>query len=486
MRLGRGQGRRAVAAPVRLSQVDIMKKFILVLVGFFMACTAYASFPASSPSGTASASSTSGTLCSTAPCYQWSNGLTPPTYFNSVEGAARASNAIASGYTFQWCEYTTFPNNVCRFQRPNETLYDTGFSPSGRDPDPAYVCPANSTLSGTSCTCNSGFDQSGSSCVPHSNVCSAKAGKPGITNWTVGYSRTPGASDLNMVGTVNKIPADKMVCDGGCVVEMTTGKTVWQSQTPTDQGLYRWSLDVVSVPTGAECTMSAADAPANKDTPNPQCPGYVGEVNGVKGCYGTASKPVTVTQADRPTSNPEPGNPAAGEKPLTGEGSGSTGAGRTPVAGTGGAAGGPASSAINSSGNGTVDKPPTDKEQQACGAPGQPRCSIDETGTPDGTGLLPTTQFDSKLQERENALTTVTSSSGKDTSWGVMPQWTQGGTCSPWHMFTLPPAVGNFSVDVDVCGFKPFADGIANFIWIALAFMGITSMVFATMTSRGS
>jgi hypothetical protein len=217
-----------------------------------------------------------------------------------------------------------------------------------------------------------------------SNACAAKAGKPGITNWTVGYSRTPEGDDLNMVGSVNKIPSNGMVCDSGCVVEMGAGKTVWQSQTPTDQGLYRWSLDVVSVPTGAECTATSADAPANKTTPNPTCPGYVGEINGVKGCYGTASNPVNVVQADRPSSLAQPGNPAAGEKPLTGEGSGSTGAGRTPASGTGGAAGGPASAAINAKGSGTIAKPADGQEQQACGAPGQPPCRIDESGTPTG------------------------------------------------------------------------------------------------------
>jgi hypothetical protein len=289
-----------------------------------------------------------------------------------------------------------------------------------------------------------------------------------------------------MVGTVNRIPANKMVCDNGCTVEMTTGEKAWQSQTPTDQGLYRWSLDVVSIPTGAQCTAGQADAPATKTAPNPVCPGYVGEINGVKGCYGTASAPVNTSQADRPSTAAQPGNPAAGEKPATGEGSGSTGAGRTPSAGTGGAAGGPASSAVNAQGTGTIPKPPTDKEQQACGAPGQPKCGIDETGTPDGKGVLPTTDFNNKLKELEDALPGVVNPAGKDTTWGVMPQWTQSGACSPWHMFTLPPFLGSFSVDIDVCPVKPFADGMANFIWISLAFMGITAMVFNTMTSKAN
>ncbi|MVT37079.1 hypothetical protein GO497_06200 [Acidovorax citrulli] len=60
-----------------------------------------------------------------------------------------------------------------------------------------------------------------------------------------------------------------------------------------------------------------------------------------------------------------------------------------PNEGNGGNAGGPAGAAAGGSGNkpgdkpnGTVNKPGDGKEQAACGAPGQPKCAIDETGTP--------------------------------------------------------------------------------------------------------
>lgn len=423
-----------------------MKKLIFSIVGFFMAVSVYA-----------------------ATCAELQASLQTYVTNNTASLNAAHDACIAGGH----------PPSVCGANNPGGEVQSQVYQgASQKRYHTWYTGPASE---------GSLFkEQFGPWTSCGDNVCAVKTGTPGITNWTVGYSRTPNADDLSMVGTVYKIPANRLVCDGGCVVEMTTGEKVWQSQTPTDQGLYRWSLDVTSIPTGATCTASAADAPANKATPNPVCPGYVGEINGVKGCYGTASAPVNTVQADRPSSTPQPGNPAAGEKPLTGEGSGSTGAGRTPAAGTGGPAGGPASAANNAAGNGTIPKPATDREQQACGAPGQPRCAIDEAGTPTGKGVLPTTEFEAKLQERENALTTVTSASGKDTTWGVMPQWTQGGTCSAWHMFTLPPVLGSYRVDIDVCPVKPFADGMANFIWISLAFMGITAMVFNTMTSKAN
>lgn len=130
---------------------------------------------------------------------------------------------------------------------------------------------------------------------------------------------------------------------------------------------------------------------------DPPCPGFVGEVNGARGCYGTASKPInSVPPPPKPPGigEPDAGNPAAGAKPSTGEGSGSGGAGRTPSAGTGGSGGGPSGAAAAGSGvipDGTTPKPMDGKEQAACGAPGQPKCGIDESGTPtkfDGKGDL--------------------------------------------------------------------------------------------------
>jgi len=158
----------------------------------------------------------------------------------------------------------------------------------------------------------------------------------------------------------------------------------WQSAAPTPSGLYRLSLDISATFTGETCTPTEVDnAALSKTAPIPPCPGFTGEVNGVPGCYGTASNPTSSDVSETKPKSPQSGNPAAGEKPSTGEGSGSDGKGRTPSTGDGGPAGGPAAAAGSGKApDGTTPKPGEGKEQANCGAPGQPKCGIDEGGTP--------------------------------------------------------------------------------------------------------
>lgn len=52
--------------------------------------------------------------------------------------------------------------------------------------------------------------------------------------------------------------------------------------------------------------------------------------------------------------------------------------------------------AVVPAGGGTVTKPGTGKEQANCGAPGQPKCGIDETGTPEKVG---DDKYNSKLDQ---------------------------------------------------------------------------------------
>lgn len=121
-----------------------------------------------------------------------------------------------------------------------------------------------------------------------------------------------------------------------------------------------------------------------------------------------------------------------------------------------------------------------------CGLPGGPACKIDESGTPSNSDPADKAPFDAALQNRIDQLPNITNPTDKNTSWGVMPVWVQGGTCEPWHIYTLPAQLASKSVDIDLCPIKPYADGASNLIWVAMTFFGITSMVFAAMTSRAS
>lgn len=221
-------------------------------------------------------------------------------------------------------------------------------------------------------------------------VCKSKQGEDFTLNWSLGYTRTPNIdNDPNwkFVSPPIKAPSDGLVCDPvtSCKVALVLAPTaVWQSLSPTSQGLYRVSVDYDAQHMGESCTPTPAEnAAAHPAADKPTCPGFIGEVNGVPGCYGTATNP---TSNDVPESKPKPpeaGNPPAGKKPDSGEGSGSGGAGRTPSTGDGGPGGGPGAAAgSGKKPDGTTDKPGEGKEQANCGAPGQPKCGIDEGGTP--------------------------------------------------------------------------------------------------------
>ena len=322
-----------------------------------------------------------------------------------------------------------------------------------------------------------GLDQVSGPCGD--TVCKSQQGQDFTLNWSLGYTRTPDIdADLNwkFVAPPVKPPSNGLVCDpvSSCKVALVLAPTaVWQSLSPTSQGLYRVSVVLDAPHMGETCTPTAAEnAAAHPAADKPTCPGFVGEVNGVVGCYGTASSP---TANDVPESKPKPpeaGNPPAGKKPDSGEGSG-TGAGRTPSSGDGGPAGGPAAAAGSGSGgsgtggDGTGTEP--GEEQANCGAPGQPKCSINEAGTPDGKSA-----FDSANtgldQNKDGWLAEI--SKVKDLT---APGWT-------WT-FQLPSGcspldVPAFNLTLDVCRFQPIIHDIMSMLWAIATVMGCALMVF--------
>lgn len=223
-------------------------------------------------------------------------------------------------------------------------------------------------------------------------VCQSQQGQSKVVNFTVGYTRSPNIDTdpgWKLVGPPNQVVQGGLLCNPASPCELrfegfSDADKAWQSLAPTPSGLYRVSLDISATVTGQACTPTASDnAALSKTAPIPPCPGFTGEVNGVPGCYGTASSPTSNDISAAKPKPPEAGNPTAGEKPASGEGSGTGGAGRTPSTGDGGPAGGPAAAAgSGTKPDGTVPKPDAGKEQAACGAPGQAKCGIDEGGTP--------------------------------------------------------------------------------------------------------
>lgn len=343
-------------------------------------------------------------------------------------------------------------------------------------------------------TTSVGFDQR-SKPGPCQTQCQGLKGQTKTLNWTTGYTRSANIdTDPNWTAvSVNPVPADRNVCHPSQPCRMQLGSNPeanYQSASPTPTGLYRLSTDFLATYTGDECMPGPPDtAGLSPNAAIPPCPGFVGEVNGKPGCFGTADSPTRNDKQIAKPMPPEAGNPAAGHKPSTGEGSGTGGAGRTPSAGNGGPAGGPAAATGTNpetdEGDGTTDEPDEGKEQKACGAPGQPKCRMDETGTPDGKTVFDKHQdkLENEGQKMTDELEKIRGTSDKDTSWGTTPTWIQHAACSPWDLGTFQIASRSISVMVDMCPVMPWVVGVMNFIWAVGTFFAVLAMVFRVTTA---
>lgn len=369
------------------------------------------------------------------------------------------------------------------------------FSPVYREGDGTSSCPANSTAVTGGCQCNANYQESGGQCVPKVNKCTAQMNKPQTVNWTLGWTRTPDDTDSRWVGgSMSVPPSGGMVCVEGCEVgvNLTLSGPPQKSQTPAANGLYRVTAPFEALGRGSECTQNTKDA--DKSTPIMPCPGYVGEIDGKVGCFGTAEKPVTT--ADKPIPGgqaPIAGNPPAGTPATSGVGP-TTGAGRTPTTGTGGNDGGPAAAATggkgggaggSASGTGTTTNGEGKEEPTPCGAPGQPVCAVkvDEAKTPtDGGDGMKTTGLDQAMDKAVEGLQKATNPGGMDTGWGGIPQWFNNEACTPWQLGTLPFI--NIPVVINICAIQPVVIAVMTFLWVVGTFFAIVGMV-ARVTGSG-
>lgn len=260
-----------------------------------------------------------------------------------------------------------------------------------------------------------------------------QAGSKKTINFTTGYHATPATNTaLNPFIIVDpfyrQLQKDKgaTMCYQGCKVGVPPNDSDvgWISQVAGPNGLYRSSVDIETQSTSQTCTVdpnSDASKSASTGTAPPTCPGSLGTVNGATVCLPSVAD-AGIDGGGEVTR----GNPPAGPKDETkspserAKGPGGTGNGAAPNGSNGGGpTGGPASGPNNGSSrtgcndgskapappcsgkgtndqDGTVTKPATGKEQAACGAPGQPKCGIDETGTPEKVG---DDKYNSKLDQ---------------------------------------------------------------------------------------
>lgn len=347
-----------------------------------------------------------------------------------------------------------------------------------------------------------------------------KAGPKKGINVTIGYHATP-SQNIKLNPLVKTDPFIKLLlsqgkadmCKSGCkvLVDAPTGDTSWVSQVAGPNGLYRSSVDTTYSPSDVPCSTPAPDAVTASAKP-PSCPGSLGTVNGATVCLPSTTDSGVDLGGDASRGNPTAGDVDANKTPAQrapGPGGAGNGTGTGNSSNGGGPTGGPATGSNNGPGgkgcndgskaptpacsgrgtndsDGTTTKPPTGKEQQACGAPGQPKCSIDETGTPDGKSVFDKAKsdMDAEWDKKKTELDKFMNGGDKDTSWGVTPSWLHTGGCSPWSLGTLP--VINVQINVDICPIKNVVDAVMSFIWAVGTFFAVTSLVFRTTTQSGS
>jgi hypothetical protein len=330
---------------------------------------------------------------------------------------------------------------------------------------PVLSCPANATLSGTLCTCNSGYTENGSSCI--NSQC--QVGKAYTFNRTEGWGRSPDA-DANDLVVDHGPPGFYGYSDGVCVGDIARVERCWRSQEPSAQGLYRTSCDYTMLISG-EASPGTGDTAAAPTTPVPPCPGVLGEFNGKPLCVGTASNPLPPSQ-DAPNQPTGAGNPSAGVKPSTGPGSGSDGAGRTPATGNGGNNGGPAGAAVGRGGTGSRGEPGQDGTA-VCGAPPLPSCNVkvDETGTPaEGTAAgrfgQANTDVDATQSDAEGFIRGL-----EDI---VLPSWSWTFAFPTGCIPLVLPAFNN--LEIDVCQWQPIIHDLMSVIWVIAGIWGFIGL----------
>lgn len=352
-------------------------------------------------------------------------------------------------------------------------------------------CPANATPTGggSECQCQSGYEEQAGQCI--ANQCASSAGRIATQNFTNGWARSPTPDKNDHVGALTYPSTSGVACIAGCRWEFDQGSGVagaYRSAEPSAQGLYRLSSDYTMRQGNVSCTPGEADKPFQPTQPDKPCPGTLGEFNGKPLCVGTASTPVPSAegpnQASRAGGQSEAsGNPAAGLKPATGEGSGAGGSGRTPSTGTGGNAGGPASAAVGPGGNGTTNKPADGKEQANCGAPGQPKCGIDETGTP----RAEKNQFDNAADKYKTDMDSNREKISGASDKGFFEGWRSFWWAPPvvaCQPFQLPSILGLALPSVDACAVVEGVRTVMGVLWALAGFIFCMRMV--ALTIRGN
>lgn len=388
-------------------------------------------------------------------------------------------------------------------------------------------CPANSTQSGTSCTCNTGFNEENGQCVQGINAtkaCQISMVNDAFANWGNG-------SQVTLNGSVSSgqycYPIDESIRPNtACAMdfELDVG---WKADDGSQysRGILRYSMTA-----GAPqpCVPGAGDeigGDVKKELPKEKdksCPnGYQGTVGGQTACipsYGyngvdfgvktvtkTNDKEIVETTTGvkcesgkcTTTTTTKTTDKATGQTTTTSESRTEVDRdwcskpankdkcadnGKPPYSGqqTGGTTVGGGTGGNGSGGNGDGED-----KGGGCGGKDQPPCKIDEKGTPESKGMLDSAE-DQQAQahkERMDTLGKIQQKGDKDTSVGFDGfSWLTHKACSPWALGTMQINGRSFELKVDICAIEPYITAVMNFLWVLGTIFMTLAMVLRVTT----
>lgn len=351
------------------------------------------------------------------------------------------------------------------------------------------------TIGSEPCSQGTGWNDYGNLSISTSNAtitncgadqCAGKAGQLTQRNLTIGWSRidanaealipslyeTPGWADGGIDNAVALVGTTQ--CDGACSYVVGNPKMAWHAQEPAPEtGLYRLSVTYEATWTGSQC--SDVSDPANPASPSPPCDGAFGTINGKPICVQQPGAP-----ADPTIQHPAAklGNPAAGgdgTSPLGSAGEGPGGAGGGPGRGSDGDLRG--SSGAHGTPGGTGGRGEDPQGKDPCGLPDTPKCKLDESGTPDGSGAYTGAQsaLDQYGQDA-TAMVEAAAAEDRDVDWSL--GFSLPSSCSAIEL----PAFAPYVEAVDVCAYQPMIHDLMSLVWIAATIFGCAGFVHRAAT----
>lgn len=237
---------RAVDAPALVASV------LLAMLCLVWPVTAQASFPATSTS----------TGCSEAPCYEYSVGAAGWSASKPAACALRAGSAGASWgvcsvtSTSPSCTYTCVNNEGAPAGGSTE-IYD---SRTVAPVSPNYSCPANSTLSGSTCTCTAPAVQNAANNGCEANPC--VSGPAGFHRGSVAGEK------VNPFNT----------CQGGCVTlaapRLDLGVTFYAGPPPMTNATFQLVRNgqTCNGDNGSYPELPSENTTPTEPSPVPECP----------------------------------------------------------------------------------------------------------------------------------------------------------------------------------------------------------------------